>query len=585
MRTGPERVLALWCPDWPVVAWGVPHDQPAVVLSGNRVVAANRAARRDGVAVGLRRREAQTRCPEVRLLDRDPAREARAFEPVVRALDAVTPRVELHRPGRASFPAGPPARHLGGDATLVARVLDLALTATVGEPADPEGSAAAAAGNGAFDDGPEIRVGVAEGAFAARTAARRAVDGPLIVRAGATPAFLADLPVAQLRADDARREELVDLLERLGLRTLGAFAALDPADVAGRFGAAGLDAWRLAWGDDDVPTEAVAPPADLRAIRELDPPADRVDAAAFVVRGLAEEFHSALTRRGLACESVVVIAETEHGERIERCWRHEGVLSATGVAQRLRWQLEGWLSGRGAGGSPAHRVPLAERLQGGVVRLELVPDRVVAATGRQLGFWGGRDSAAERARRALARVEGLLGADAVLMLEAAGGRAPGEGVVLVPYDTRLDGGNAPAGGGVRSGGGGGGGGARSPVGGGATGPSAATAGRAHPWPGRLPAPAPAVIHDPPLPTQLIDAEGRLVGVSGRGGLSAPPQAVDVGGVRVAITAWAGPWPVDERWWDATEGRRRARIQAVTADGVARLYALEARGWGIEATYD
>ena len=65
-----------------------------------------------------------------------------------------------------------------------------------------------------------------------------------------------------------------------------------------------------------------------------------------IVRGLAEEFHGALNRRGLACESVVVIAETEHGERIERCWRHEGVLSATGVAQRLRWQLEGWLSGR-----------------------------------------------------------------------------------------------------------------------------------------------------------------------------------------------------------------------------------------------
>ena len=128
MRTGPERVLALWCPDWPVVAWGVPHDQPAVVLSGNRVVAANRAARRDGVAVGLRRREAQTRCPEVRLLDRDPAREARAFEPVVRALDAVTPRVELHRPGRASFPAGPPARHLGGDEALMIQTNEMRRT-------------------------------------------------------------------------------------------------------------------------------------------------------------------------------------------------------------------------------------------------------------------------------------------------------------------------------------------------------------------------------------------------------------------------------------------------------------------------
>ena len=84
-------MLSLWCPDWAVVAWGVPSDQPSVVLAANRVVAANQAARRDGVAIGLRRREAQARCPEVRLLDRDPAREARAFEPVVRALDAVTP--------------------------------------------------------------------------------------------------------------------------------------------------------------------------------------------------------------------------------------------------------------------------------------------------------------------------------------------------------------------------------------------------------------------------------------------------------------------------------------------------------------
>ncbi|MCB1027808.1 MAG: hypothetical protein KDB24_08615, partial [Microthrixaceae bacterium] len=73
---GPERVLALWCPDWPVVAWGVPPEVPSVVLSANRVVAANPASRRDGVVIGLRRREAQARCPEVRLLDRDQAREA-----------------------------------------------------------------------------------------------------------------------------------------------------------------------------------------------------------------------------------------------------------------------------------------------------------------------------------------------------------------------------------------------------------------------------------------------------------------------------------------------------------------------------
>ena len=45
----------------------------------------------------MRRREAQARCPEVRLLDRDQAREARAFEPVVRALESLPPPLDGRR--------------------------------------------------------------------------------------------------------------------------------------------------------------------------------------------------------------------------------------------------------------------------------------------------------------------------------------------------------------------------------------------------------------------------------------------------------------------------------------------------------
>ncbi|HEX8803675.1 MAG TPA: hypothetical protein VF743_05765 [Acidimicrobiales bacterium] len=53
---------------------------------------------------------------------------------------------------------------------------------------------------------------------------------------------------------------------------------------------------------------------------------------------------------------------------------------------------------------------------------------------------------------------------------------------------------------------------------------------------------------------------------------------------MAITAWAGPWPCDERWWDPARHRRRARVQ-VEAGGVAHLLVLESGRWWVEATYD
>jgi protein ImuB len=41
--------------------------------------------------------------------------------------------------------------------------------------------------------------------------------------------------------------------------------------------------------------------------------------------------------------------------------------------------------------------------------------------------------------------------------------------------------------------------------------------------------------------------------------------------------------VTERWWSVR--RRRARVQAVTADGVARLLCAERAQWWVEALYD
>ena len=106
-----------------------------------------------------------------------------------------------------------------------------------------------------------------------------------------------------------------------------------------------------------------------------------------------------------------------------------------------------------------------------------------------------------------------------------------------------------------------------------------------PWPGRLPHPSPATVHAVPEPVDVLDRTGRSVVVDGRCEPTAAPARLRVGGRTRRITSWAGPWPVDERWWDEERHSRRARFQVITDDGVARLVVLERGRWTATATYD
>ena len=552
----PVRSLVVWCPDWPVVAAGITPDVPAAVFHANRVVAASTVARAEGVTVDLRRREAQGRCPRLLVLDRDEAMEASAFEAVAQAIEAFTPRLEILCPGTVATGTRGPSRYFGGDEALAGKVVD--------------------AVDGVLRGRGACRVGIADGTFAALQAARQAAADPaqpnvggfrspggrhappfvMVVPPGATPQFLAPLPITCLQ-----RPELVDVWGRLGLRTLGAVAGLSLADVVGRFGAEGAVAHRLASGLDERPPDLRDPPPDLVVGTELDPPVERVDQVAFVAKVLADQLTEQLDRRGMACTRLAVEAETDHGEQLVRLWRHDGALSAGAIADRVRWQLDGWLSGsmggpgeQSGGGTEAW----ARRPTGPVKRLMLRPDEVGPATGRQLGFWGGDAAADERVIRTLARVQGLLGADAVKVPERRGGRHPAEQLRLVPaYAVDLT----------------------------VSRTAAVADDQGVPWPGRLPGPAPAVVHGAPVPAEVLDDRGRPVEVSGRGMASAPPAQLRVdGGPWRAVTAWAGPWPAEERWWDPERHRRRARFQLVDDTGAAHLAVREGGGWYVEAFY-
>ncbi|MGH9061446.1 MAG: DNA polymerase Y family protein, partial [Acidimicrobiales bacterium] len=357
--------------------------------------------------------------------------------------------VEVRAAGVIALPTRGPSRYFGGDRSLAERIaatVDTAVreTAVTGTVVGEEGR----------QPGGGARVGVADGRFAADLAARGG-QAITIVDPGGSGRWLAPVPVTALVGHDPTWRDLADLLVRLGIRTLGQLAELPGPDVLARFGPSGAAAHRLARGGDEHPLEARIPPPDLVVVAELDPPADRVDTAAFVAKALAAELQERLGSLGLACTRVAVEAETEHGETLSRLWRHDGALSAAEIAERMRWQLDDWLHSGGG-------------TSGGLTVLRLRPDEIRPDHGRQLGFWGGSAAVDDRVARTLARVQGMLGPDGVATAVLTGGRDPFRQVQLVAW--------------------------------GHAGPDAARSSRrregAAPWPGHLPGPAPTLVHDP-----------------------------------------------------------------------------------------
>jgi protein ImuB len=507
--------LVVWCPDWPVVAAeiveGVPAHGPVAVMRAGRVLACSPAARADGVRRGLRKREAQGRCPELAVVEYDAGRDARAFEPVLAAVEELAPGVEIVRPGVCALAARGPARYFGGEEAAAELLVEqVAQRCTV-----------------------EAQVGIADGVFAATLAARAG----RLIPPGGTARFLAGLDVTTLG-----RPDLADLLRRLGIRTLGDFAALPAGDVVARFGFDAALAHQHAAGRDEQPLAPRQPPPDLDVTQEFDEPVDRVDAAAFAARALAERLHQRLAAHGLACTRLGIEARTVYGEELHRTWRHDGLLGPAAIADRVRWQLDGWLTTAGNRSVPTSAI----------VALRLIPDGVVEHAGLQLGLWGEAGEERDRAQRALTRVQGLLGPDAVVLAVLQGGRANADRVRLVPWGDE-----------------------RTPI-----------KPTEPPWPGRLPPPAPATVLPQPLPATVTTADGMPVGVTGRLAVTGQPARVGVGDAApVDVVGWAGPWPVDERWWAPAEADRRVRFQMLLADGRALLLTLAGGHWALEAVYD
>ena len=506
------RVAVISCTDWQAVAaqcelysrkqW---FDAVAV-LHAQRVVARTAHAANQGVQIGMRRREAQAVCPELHIATNNPERDRLMFESVVRAVSELVPLVEVSTPGVILLATRGPSRYVGGDEALAQRLYGIARDAL-----------------GLLADGRPIMfgVGIADGRLTALVAAHAAAGRYVVVEPGESARCLAQLPVSVL-ADFAEIDrDVVSLLHRLGLSYLGDLVAMKPSDLVGRFGPVGLEVHRLSRGFDRHPPITIAPPPERASTHRFELSVEDVNVVVSTARQVADELVEHLSSQGVSCVRLHICMQTDHGEQSDRLWYQPEGLTAAAMAERVRWQMEAWIATRG--------------LTSGVVLLRYSPVGLRAREGRQLGLWGGSTQADEWAARAVERLTTMLGADSVRVAQWRGGRDVGEVFALTPaavvdMERRAE----------------------------------TVVVKETVWSGALPTPSPSIVYDEPLLAVVNDASGRVVSVSGRHELSAPPAQVVIGRHVYNVVSWAGPWPVEERWWDPLRQRRAVRMQMVLA---------------------
>jgi protein ImuB len=166
---------------------------------------------------------------------------------------------------------------------------------------------------------PRSRVAIADSCVAARAATwagtsfQQSDDRSLvcIVPHGHDAGYLAPAPLALVPMPD----ELRMALQSLGLRTVGSFAALSAEDVERRWGSDGLQAWRLAQGDDRR-RPVVARVSDVPAVdAELPMPATTMEPILFLVRAALDRLTNQLASQGqaVAALSITISLDDGHG--------------------------------------------------------------------------------------------------------------------------------------------------------------------------------------------------------------------------------------------------------------------------------
>jgi len=516
------RAAALWFPDWPVQAArlesGDELAEPIAIAAHHRIKVCSHAARQLGIRRGMRVRNAQAVAPELTVIEDNPDRDGRMFASLAASFDEVAASVEVLRPGLVVVDVDAAGRFHGSEDKALEMLIDAASRRGIDTQA------------GAADE-------IATALIAARVSQ--------VVPPGGSAAFLAAQPLGVLVAEESLAADMdtVKALGQLGITTLGELAKLPPNAVTTRFGTKGMRIHRIASAAPDRRVAPELPVEDLAVAITPEDPIERVDAAAFAARTLAASLHERLKDTGRNCLRLKVVAELHDGTRVERVWRTREPLTEAATADRVRWQLDGWLTNGGSGAITS-----------------LILEPLEFAAPEPVGELWSDGASTDTARRVVERVQSQLGIDAVLQPRLVGGRGVAERVAMVPFGEEPEDVDRQS------------------------------------WPGAIPQPLPARlgggIDHPASRIMLVDASGAPVIVTAEAMLNAEPYGLAWGEKRYLVTGWAGPWPVDADWWTQTElpAGRVARMQVVGREGgeegavTGWLLVWSRRSWRVEAVY-
>ncbi|MGH7672036.1 MAG: DNA polymerase Y family protein [Gemmatimonadales bacterium] len=290
-------------------------------------------ARHAGVKPGMTVSQAIGLCPTLRLCEPDPVHYDERFSRLLAVLNEVSPVVEPAELGLAYVGCDGLEGIYGSPGRIVEAIKCGTRNAERGtETGNSLACSAFQLPRSAF------RVGWGPGKFVAWVAATRAKPGEaVIVCPGEAGRFLAAQPIAVLPLDpDTHRR-----LRQLGIRTLGALAALPEEAVTAQFGAAGRRLWRLAAGRIAEPVVGrVAPESITVALTFFTPVGERE----LLERALDKLIARALKhprRIGWRVQAVRLRAELEGG----RSWLADVLLKdptadAARIAAPLKTRLE-----------------------------------------------------------------------------------------------------------------------------------------------------------------------------------------------------------------------------------------------------
>ncbi|HZE94124.1 MAG TPA: hypothetical protein VEZ49_05405 [Gemmatimonadales bacterium] len=258
MSRRPTSSLAacVWIPLFPLRCEEARHEglagYPTALLATDttrKLWQVSPLARHAGVKPGMTVSQAIGLCPTLRLIEPDPVHYDERFANLLSALTEVSPVVEAAELGLAYVGVDGLEGIYGSRGKIIEALKKTLECWNVG------------------------RIGFGPGKFIAWVAASRAKPGEaIVVPLGEEQKFLAAQPVSVLPLDpDTHRR-----LRQLGIRSLGALAALPEAAVTAQFGALGKRLWRLAAGRIAEPVEGcVAPEPIVAALTFFTPVGER----------------------------------------------------------------------------------------------------------------------------------------------------------------------------------------------------------------------------------------------------------------------------------------------------------------------